>query len=450
MVDPNNGSEKPSQKPNGGSNKDAAKDSSFDSPLILTKDQQVGATPDEPETLSGKDSENAAADLESTLVLDAIKPEPGAGKMAEDASKRDDVRETPKNSPHSSIPARQYGARFFLLGVVLPAATGFGAALAVSYYGIPPVPSQFEQLMEEKIAAQSAEINALRADLAGLYTEQGPVNERLSETVAVIEGLSDRLSEHDSSLERLKGLTERIATVEAFVELLEIRLLENGNRQFPEAPPPVGISDNAREITSLREELQLAISELAFIKNQVGAINLEKSQPASVNPNASGTSTKKMAINRALAAIDTGSGLDAALGDMESAGLEVPEELHGISKGGVASIAEISGDFPEAARNALTEIRKSATKSGGIDGLNAFLSNMVNIRSLAPREGSDPDAILSRAEHAVQTGRLSDALMEIEKLPAEGLSEFSIWIENLSRRLDAIAMIQSMDDSPDR
>ena len=450
MVDPDNGSEKPSQIPNGGSEKKTAKDNSFESPLILNNNLQVGKTLDEPETPSGQDSRTTAPDTDSILLLHAVKPEPETSITTENTSKQDGGTEPQKNSPPSPVHSKQYGVWMFLLGGVFFAATGFGTAFALSYYGILRAPGHSQQLIEEKLAAQTGEINALRTEMAGIFVDPNPMSDRLSDAMASIESLSGRFAENDASLQKFEDLTTRVSTVEATLELLENRFRENANQPIPEVPLPVGISDNAREITLLREELELAISELTFVKNQIGAIKIEESQPAQNNPDVDGINPKKAAIIRALAAIDTGSSLDAALGDMEAAGLEVPEKLYNISKSGIISIAEISDDFPDAARNALSEIRKAATESGGFDGLSAFLSNMVNIRSLAPREGSDPDAILSRAEHAVKTGRLQDALTEIEKLPAEGLLEFSIWIENLSRRLEAIALIQSMDEIPDR
>ena len=57
----------------------------------------------------------------------------------------------------------------------------------------------------------------------------------------------------------------------------------------------------------------------------------------------------------------------------------------------------------------------------------AFLQNQLGTRSLEPREGNDPDAVLSRVEAAVRQGDLSAALTEIEALPEAGRAEMADW-----------------------
>ena len=99
MVDPDNGSEKPSQIPNGGSEKKTAKDNSFESPLILNNNLQVSKTLDEPETPSGQDSRTTAPDTDSILLLRAVKPEPETSITTENTSKQDGGTE-PQKTPH--------------------------------------------------------------------------------------------------------------------------------------------------------------------------------------------------------------------------------------------------------------------------------------------------------------------------------------------------------------
>ena len=56
-------------------------------------------------------------------------------------------------------------------------------------------------------------------------------------------------------------------------------------------------------------------------------------------------------------------------------------------------------------------------EDGVMGGLGAFLQNQLGGRSVVPREGDDPDAVLSRVGAAVEAGDLSTALTEIESLP---------------------------------
>ena len=67
----------------------------------------------------------------------------------------------------------------------------------------------------------------------------------------------------------------------------------------------------------------------------------------------------------------------------------------------------------------------------------AFLQSQVGGRSLEPREGDDPDAILSRAEADVQAGDISAALRELDNLPSAAQAVMAPWVEDANARLSA-------------
>jgi hypothetical protein len=69
------------------------------------------------------------------------------------------------------------------------------------------------------------------------------------------------------------------------------------------------------------------------------------------------------------------------------------------------------------------------------------------VRSLLPREGDDPDAVLSRVEAAVGDGRLSDALAEIELLPDVAKDKLSDWAAQVTRRKEAVAAAEALADT---
>ena len=73
------------------------------------------------------------------------------------------------------------------------------------------------------------------------------------------------------------------------------------------------------------------------------------------------------------------------------------------------------------------------------DRFTAFLRRQTNARSLAPREGNDPDAILSRAEAALSSGDLPAALTELDALPENARAAMDGWIADASARADALA-----------
>jgi len=68
----------------------------------------------------------------------------------------------------------------------------------------------------------------------------------------------------------------------------------------------------------------------------------------------------------------------------------------------------------------------------------------LGARSVTPREGDDPDAILSRAEASVMRGRLGEALAEIEALPQVARDAMEDWIAQARTRHEAIGAAQRL------
>lgn len=148
----------------------------------------------------------------------------------------------------------------------------------------------------------------------------------------------------------------------------------------------------------------------------------------------------RAAATRIVAAVESGAPFDAALDDLASTGVEVPAELSDAAPNGVTQLAELQGTIPQAARTALAASR-SADTSGGLGG---FFQRQLGARSVTPKEGSDPDAVLSRVEAAVREGRLNDALAEAETLPPEGQAAMADWLEQARTRLDVTTATEAL------
>src|SRR5690606_16625940 len=106
------------------------------------------------------------------------------------------------------------------------------------------------------------------------------------------------------------------------------------------------------------------------------------------------------ALSRIETAMDSGAGYASAIADLRQLGITVPEPLIAAAETGVPTQPALEARFPEAARAALAAAR-SADAGGEGGGFGAFLKTQLGARSLEPREGTDPDAILSRAEAAL-------------------------------------------------
>jgi hypothetical protein len=64
-----------------------------------------------------------------------------------------------------------------------------------------------------------------------------------------------------------------------------------------------------------------------------------------------------------------------------------------------------------------------------------------------PREGDDPDAILSRVQAAVSSGDLETALAEISALPEGAQAEMADWIADAEARSAVTAALETVTDA---
>jgi len=115
-------------------------------------------------------------------------------------------------------------------------------------------------------------------------------------------------------------------------------------------------------------------------------------------------------------------------------GVEVPQPLEDAGDTGIAPLPDLRAAFPELAREALDASIRETVDDGVTERAIAFLRAQTGFRSLAPREGNDPDAVLSRAEAALRAGDLATSLSELNQLPPAGQAIMADWIARAERR----------------
>ena len=145
---------------------------------------------------------------------------------------------------------------------------------------------------------------------------------------------------------------------------------------------------------------------------------------------------------RMRAALESGLPFATAVAELE--GVEMPAPLAAAAGSGVPTLASLQARFPEAARRALEDSLRADLGDTTAERLGSFLRTQVGARSLTPREGTDPDAVLSRAEAALAEGRLADALAEIAALPDPGRAALADWTAQAQLRLDAAAALDAL------
>lgn len=364
-----------------------------------------------------KDLELKEDDLTEQVDEDTDAPddakEEASEEIAEEIVSEDPAPPPPVQQQSSVWPAVFGGVVAAMLGFIAGRADQFDAYLPASMQrettDLAPLVAQTSSLNERIAALETAEApEAASPDLSGLASDDA-----LQSARAEIETLMATVSE----------LTERVDTVEA----RPTETIETIVQQPIEAP------DNSEEI----EALQAAVDEL---QAQISADEaLAKSEAQRLLAQA--------ALTRVVTAVESGETFEPALGALqEVTPIEVPDALMVAAVDGVPSISALREGFPDAARAALAAARAEVPETE-VSGIGGFFRRQLSIRSVTPREGSDADAVLSRAEAAVNDGNLQDALVELDALPGPAKTAMQDWLEDANARQDARDAARNLADS---
>ena len=341
------------------------------------------------------------AEAQSTETTD---PEP-AEPVEEPAPRRVEHHDSASNSVF--LPS--------ILGGLIAAGLGFAAA----YYVIP----RADPDLEASVADNATAITALTEEVTAM-SSAAPEPVDLSEVTTRIDAMREDLTSGIAALdERITGLDQRLTT-------LEKQPSSDGTLQ------DAALQAYQRELDELRAQVEEqageAIAQLESTRAEAEAIEqaaLDAARAAQV----------RSALAQIQTALTEGTPMSAALTDLEAAlGEPVPEALAAVSDG-APTLAKLQADFPNAARSALASARSDGASGEQTSALGAFLREQLNVRSVAPRDGDDADAILSRAQAAVSNGQLQTALDEIETLPDVARAQLSEWVAVAETRVAAVA-----------
>ncbi len=344
-----------------------------------------------------------------------------------------------------------------VIGGVIAAGLGYLAAWQGLVPGR-PVASELPVVTADDLAAQANRIDSVEAAIAALPAaapEQSPPPD-LAPLEADITGLKADLTPLQDNLAALDG---RLGNMVAQIRELDTRLVALQDRisAIERAPTEAGtLADTAiagweTEIQALRDQIVAQDTRLQTIADEAAA-KLEAAQTSVAQIEAAAQAgasdeLRRAALTRIQAALDAGTPFEDALADLSGAGVTIPDALTAVAADGVPTMANLTNGFPATARAAMAAARAEGLADDGEWRIMAFLRSQLDVRSVTPREGDDPDAILSRAEGALGEGRLSDALAEIGALPEVVRAEMSAWIVSAEGRVAALAALQSLSES---
>lgn len=325
----------------------------------------------------------------------------------------------PEPEPVKPVPPARSGSGFLgtLAGGVIAAALGFGLA----YYFLPQLrPPQQDPTLASRLSDQAQQIASLRAQLSDL---PAPAQADTSGLETQVAQLSSALASGDSArqalADRLQALEERVAAAPVAA-----------------GDGPAIPADVMGAIASLREELTAQSNQNQSLSAELSALKQASDNRAADADARARTSQAEVAIARIRMAIETGVGYGPALDQLRSLGVTVPDALNATAAG-TATLPELRRDFPEAARLALEASYRATAGSSFGDRAETFLRSQLGIRSLSPQEGTTPDAVLSRASAALESGNIAQALTEIDTLPTEGKAAMGAWLVSARQRAAA-------------
>lgn len=266
----------------------------------------------------------------------------------------------------------------------------------------------------------------------------------LSDRVASLEAAPPA----DSALQgEVASVAERVVALENAPEgaTSDVSALEERLAAIEAAPPGDGASAAlVGRLDALEKRLAAAPAagvdqaEVDAALERLAAAEAEAAKRAEEATAAAAAAEAATALDRLRESVESGAGFEA---ELAAVGPDLQASL-APHVAGVATLAALQADFPEAARLALQLDRAAADGDGWGSRFVEFLAGQTGARSLTPREGADADAVLSRAEFALSEGRLADAVTEVKALDPTLQAPFADWLTRAETRLAVLAALE--------
>ncbi len=396
------------------------------------------------------------------------------------------------------VEVRKAGFFPMLLGGVVAAGLGAGGA----YYAIPHLPAAWQPVapvdaQAQIDAARAAAVEAARTEIAGarsqllsdanaaavttareaaqkLLDEQpvrpdagaGDLGATVADMQAALAAQADRVAALGTALDALRmpepvtgaqasstaGLqsggtvdAQALQAVQSLVAQLRAEVDAQGARITELAARPAGDPDATAQISALAAqaaEMQSRIAAAAEeAQSRIAAAQAEAESVRAETATIGRRAQIAAAAAGLQAALESGGNLAGGLADLRAAGVEPPAALNGE----VVSLTYLQRDFDDAARSGLRASLKAQSQGGGAMGaIGNFLRVQTGARSVEPREGDDPDAVLSRAGAAVRLGNIAAALTAIASLPPEGQEAMASWTAQAKQWSEARAALADL------
>ncbi len=355
------------------------------------------------------------ADPEDTIAADVVIPPPELTIPPPDVPPPPDLTSLPP-----VVQPERRAVIWPVVGGVVAALAGFGLAQVVPNGW----PMGQTTTLETQLAAEITQVKALKSQVL-----------ELAQRLDAAQTLADRVAKLEAAPAPVATAPD-LSALETRIASLETRPASGGD--------PAAVAQLRAEIEVLKAngagivspEVQAGLD--AKVKDTEAKLSaIEESAKTSA-----AATMAHAALGQIAAALDSGAPYPAALAELQ--GMALPAVLTDHAASGLPTLQGLQAAFPDVARAALDAALRANMGQSWSERVANFLRTQTGARTLAPREGTDPDAVLSRAEAATAKGDLATALKEIAALPAEGLAAMGDWQARAQLRLDAATAIKTL------
>ena len=252
----------------------------------------------------------------------------------------------------------------------------------------------------------------------------------------------------DEQAGRLTALEEAVATLRdtPAVDLAPLQQqLDAQSARIAELAQRPAVDPAAVErLNALAAEADALSQRIATAADEAQARLAEaETRATTLAQSAEDAARRAQAASAALAigeALQSGAPPTAALAQLEEAGVTPPPAL----TARVPTLDELVAAFPPAARAGVRASLQAESAQGEGSILGNFLRAQTGARSVEPRQGSDADAVLSRAGAAVERGHIQAALDELAALPEAARPAMADWTAQAQAYVQAQAALGTL------
>jgi hypothetical protein len=369
------------------------------------------------------DQSAALADQVDTNTSETVHP-----KESMNAEKPNDIK-APSSGSGQSVPQQAQRSQIFGLfgfmfaGLLVALASFGGAQYSSGNWPFERIATDFEA----RLATQSDEISALNALIAS-YDD----TTALQDLQAQIDGMRTIVTDLAAlqvEIEQLFGIQNE--TIDRVAALEEKLTSQSGIN-------PAANAEITRYATALKlVQTQISEQNNAIAEQKAGIAELSAAVELTQQETKSAThqSLTDGTISQVIGALESGAPFAFAIAGLQDFDNLLTPALVAAAPYGVPTADALARAFPEQSRTALIAARTTSTsQASGSNRVGDFLRSQLGMRSITPRAGNDPDAVLSRAEAAIQAGQVSNALSALTALPDSARTSMAGWIEQAELR----------------